>query len=272
MPVEIVDTGTVRLSCRIDGNSGNPWLILSNSLATDHSMWSPQIGVLTRAYRVLRYDTRGHGASTAPPAPYSLATLAGDVIAIMDRYDIEQADFMGLSLGGMTGLGLALDHPDRIRRLICCDARADAPEAYRQMWPANIARAREKGMDALVEPTLERWFSGSFRARKASRPVLNATGDMIRRTSVEGYAGCAAALMGLDYLPRLGSITVPTLYVVGENDPAAPRAVMEKMAAQTPAADFFAIPKAAHLSNLERPDAFNNAVKGWLDERPAPGR
>lgn len=272
MSVEIVEAGKIRLACRIDGDADKPWLILSNSLATDHSMWSPQIGVLTRAYHVLRYDTRGHGASAAPPAPYSLAALVDDVIALMDEFEIERADFLGLSLGGMTGLGLALDHPDRIRRLICCDARADAPEAYRQMWPANIARAREQGMEALVEPTLERWFSEPFRAKRASGPVMNATGEMIRRTSVEGYAGCATALMGLDYLPRLGEIVVPTLYIVGENDPAAPRAVMEDMAAQTPAADFFAIPQAAHLSNLERPDAFNNAVKGWLDERPVPGR
>lgn len=272
MCVEIINEDNVRLACRIDGDADKPWLILSNSLATDHSMWSPQIGVLTRAYRVLRYDTRGHGDSDTPPAPYSLAGLVDDVIVIMGKYKIERADFMGLSLGGMIGLGLALDHPDRIRRLICCDARADAPEAYRQMWPANIARAREQGMDALVVPTLERWFSEPFRAARSSEPVLSATGEMIRRTSVEGYAGCAAALMGLDYLPHLGEITVPTLYIVGENDPAAPRAVMENMAAQTPAADFFVIPKAAHLPNLERPDAFNNAMKGWLDERPAPGR
>jgi 3-oxoadipate enol-lactonase len=264
----MVKAGAVELACRIDGDAGKPWLILSNSLATDHSMWSPQMDTLTRSHQVLRYDTRGHGQSAAPPPPYSLDDLVGDVIALMDVLEIETADFMGLSLGGMTGLGLALDHADRIKRLVCCDARADAPEPYRKMWPANIDRAREQGMDALVEPTLERWFSQTFRFNAQSAPVLSATGDMIRRTSVDGYAGCASALMGLDYHPRLGEIGIPTLYVVGETDPAAPQGVMKEMAELTPGAEFFTVQQAAHLSNLERPDLFNQAVGNWLDGQP----
>jgi len=265
MNTAIVEIGEISLACRIDGDAGKPWLILSNSLATDHSMWSPQLDMLTASHQVLRYDTRGHGASPAPQGPYALADLVGDVIGLMDKLEIQTASFMGLSLGGITSLGLALDHADRIERIICCDGRADAPEIYKQIWPANIARAREAGMDALVEPTLERWFSEPFRADDASSPVLSATGDMIRRTSVEGYAGCAAALMGLDYLPRLPEISVPALYIVGETDPAAPPDVMKAMAEQTPGADFVLIPEVAHLSNLERPDLFNNAVRDWLD-------
>ncbi|HMB47302.1 MAG TPA: alpha/beta fold hydrolase [Afifellaceae bacterium] len=260
-----VETADVSLACRVDGDAANPWLILSNSLATDHRMWSPQLETLTRTHRVLRYDTRGHGASSATPAPYALTDLVSDVIGLMDGLEIENASFMGLSLGGITALGLALDHSDRIERIICCDARADAPEIYQQIWPANIARAREAGMDALVEPTLDRWFSEPFRTNPDSAQVLEATGDMIRATSVEGYVGCASALMGLDYLPRLPEIATPALFVVGETDPAAPADVMKTMAEKTPGADYVLIPEAAHLSNLERPDLFNKAVRDWLD-------
>ena len=127
-----------------------------------------------------------------------------------------------------------------------------------------IGKAREAGMDALVAPTLERWFSEEFRANPANRPALDRTGDMIRRTAVEGYAGCASALMRLNYLPRLAEISVPAHFIVGELDPAAPLEVMRDMAAATPDAQFTVIPGAAHLSNIERPDLFNKTVTGWL--------
>ncbi|MDA4844443.1 3-oxoadipate enol-lactonase [Hoeflea poritis] len=259
-----IKVGAHELQCRIEGEAGNPWLILSNSLATDHAMWQPQIDTLTRTHRVLRYDTRGHGESAAPAGPYAFDDLVSDVIGLMDALEIEKATFMGLSLGGMTALGLALDHPDRIERILCCDARADAPDLYKQMWPAMIKKAREEGMDALVAPTLERWFSTNFRTNPTNRPALEATGDMIRRTAVEGYAGCASALMRLDYLPRLSQIAIPAHFIVGEHDPAAPPNVMREMAAATPGADFTVIPGAAHLSNVERPDVFNDIVATWL--------
>ncbi|MEX3009701.1 alpha/beta fold hydrolase [Hoeflea sp. TYP-13] len=267
MSVDKIVLNGVALTCRIDGEPDKPWLILSNSLATDHRMWEPQLDALARTHQVLRYDTRGHGTSTAPAGPYEFGHLVSDVIGLMDALDIETATFMGLSLGGMTSLGLALDHSDRIERIICCDGRADAPDIYRQMWPAMIANARENGMGALVGPTLERWFSEEFHENPANRQTLEATGDMIRRTDVEGYAGCASALMGLDYLPRLPQIAIPALYVVGERDPAAPQAVMQGMAEATPGADFAVIPGAAHLSNMERPDVFNEIVTNWLQGR-----
>ena len=147
MAVDYAETGETTLAYRIDGDANKPWLILSNSLATDHAMWEPQLDALLPHFRVLRYDTRGHGNSTVPPGPYSFSDLVGDVIGLMDALGIEKASFMGLSLGGMTALGLELDHSHRIDRIICADARADAPEAYKQMWPGMIARARESGME-----------------------------------------------------------------------------------------------------------------------------
>ncbi len=264
MAVESIVLGDVTLNHRIDGDDGKPWLILSNSLATDHRMWEPQMETLTATHKVLRYDTRGHGTSSVPDGPYDFDMLVGDVIALMDALDIASADFMGLSLGGMTGLGLTLDHTDRINRIICCDARADAPDMYRQMWPHMISRARENGMDGVAEQTITRWFSEQFRDDPANIDVLVSTAEMVRDTPAEGYAGCAGALMGLDYLPRLGEITVPSLYVVGERDPAAPPEVMQHMAEATPGSRFEQIAGAAHLSNLENPEKFNAIVAGWL--------
>jgi 3-oxoadipate enol-lactonase len=260
-----INIGDVSIAYRVEGNADKPWLILSNSLATDHRMWAPQIPVLQENFRLLRYDTRGHGSSTASKAPYSFADLTGDVIGLMDQLGIRSASFMGLSLGGMTALGLALDHADRIDRIICCDARADAPEIYRKMWPANIERARNEGMAALVEPTMERWFTADFRADTDRQQVLLETGNMIASTAVEGYAGCASALMTLDYLPRLGDISLPSLFVVGEHDPAAPADVMKNMADATRGSAFEVIRESAHLSNLEKPEAFNKAIMGWLN-------
>ncbi len=264
MTLETVTLATVSLAYRVEGDADKPWLILSNSLATDHRMWSPQMQALTADFRVLRYDTRGHGSSTATAAPYGFDDLTGDVIGLMDHLGIAKATFMGLSLGGMTALGMALDHPDRIERIICCDARADAPDVYKQMWPANIARARENGMSALAGPTIERWFTEAFRNKSASKPVLEETADMITKTSVEGYAGCASALMTLDYLPRLGAIKVPALFVVGAHDPAAPADVMKAMADATPGSAYVRIEDAAHLSNIEQPEAFTAAIQRWL--------
>lgn len=255
----------VDLAYRIDGEAERPWLILSNSIATDHGVWAPQIEALARSFRVVRYDTRGHGASSAPPGPYGFGDLAGDVVALMDHLGIAQSTFVGISLGGMTGLGLALDHPNRFDRFVCADARADAPDAYKQIWRPNIDTARAKGMAALVEPTLQRWFSEGFRADPSSHQVLSDAATMISRTSVEGYAGCANALMSLDFLPRLHTISVPSLFIVGEHDPAAPVAVMKDMSTTTPGSSFTVIENAAHLANLEQPDAFNAAFLGWLE-------
>jgi 3-oxoadipate enol-lactonase len=257
-------TPAVEIAYRVDGGAGLPWIVLSNSLATDHRMWEQQMPLLLQSFRVLRYDTRGHGASSAPSAPYSFGDLAGDVLALMDHLQIERASFMGLSLGGMTGLELALRHGGRFDRFVCADARADCPDAYRQIWPGNIERARAGGMEAVADGTLERWFSPQFRSDPANAPVLAVTREQIVATAVEGYVGCASALLTLDFLKDLGRIDKPFLYVVGETDPAAPVAVMRGMAEATPGSTFEIIPVAAHLANVEAPDAFNAILSQWL--------
>lgn len=258
----LVKANGAELLTRIDGPDDGPWLVLSNSLAATHAMWDPQMDLLTAKYRVLRYDSRGHGRSAAPAAPYSFDDLIGDVVGLLDHFGIARCCFMGLSMGGMTGLGLALNHGDRIERLVCCDARADAPPPFAQSWVDRIAVVREKGTAALVDGTLERWFNEAFR-EGAPKAVIKA-GAMIAGTSDEGYVGCAEAIKRLDYLRLLPTMTVPTLYVVGKQDMGAPAEAMAEMAAATPGALYAEIDPAAHIANWENPAAFNAAIAPFL--------
>ena len=250
------------LAVRIDGEAGKPWLVVSNSLAADITMWDDQIPVLTRSHRVVRYDTRGHGGSTAPEGPYSFDMLVADVTAVMDRFGIAEADILGLSLGGMTALGLGLKHPDRVRRMLVCDARADAPPPFVQGWDTRIAAVRENGMQAVVDGTLERWFTE--RCRREQREVLERARRMILATSPVGYVGCAAALRELDYIRRLPEMKPPVLYAVGSEDSGAPREAMQAMADATPGSRLVVLNRLAHIGNMEDPAVFNAMLADWI--------
>jgi 3-oxoadipate enol-lactonase len=261
-----VETSGARLFTRIDGPAADaPWLVLSNSLAADHTMWEPQMPLLVSRYRVLRYDTRGHGRSEAPAGPYTLSGLVDDVVRILDHHGIGKASFMGLSLGGMTGLGLAIGHGGRLDRLVCCDARADAPEAYVKGWDERLAVVEQEGLQGILQGTVERWLVPSFRA--AHPHVVAEVERMILATPVTGYKGCAEALKRLDYLKDLPGIAVPTLFVVGAEDMGAPPEVMRRMAEAVPGAKLVIIPDAAHLPNLDNTLAFNEAIAGFLGLR-----
>ena len=252
----------VALNYRIDGPDGAPWLTFSNSLAADMTMWDPQIGALADRFRVLRYDTRGHGDSSGPAGDYSFDDLVGDVVGLWDALDIARSRFVGLSLGGMTGLGLMLDHPSRVERAVICDCRADAPEFFVNMWIERRAALAENGIEAVVEGNLERWFTDAYRAQNP--PLLDDVRAMIRRTSNAGFVGCTGALMTLDYMRRIDAITTPTLFVVGAQDGPHPD-VMRTMHAAVPGSTLAVIDDAAHLPNLEQPDAFNAAIAAFLD-------
>ncbi|MBM3614456.1 MAG: alpha/beta fold hydrolase [Alphaproteobacteria bacterium] len=247
------------LSAQVDGSAGKPWLLLSNSLAADLTMWDDQMNVLIRNYRVVRYDTRGHGHSTASDGAYDFDLLVTDMLAVLDHVGAKQADVIGLSLGGMTALGLGLKHPTRVKRMVVCCARADNPPPFVQGWIDRIAVVRAKGTDALVEGTLARWFTPAC----AEAPKARAAA-MIRATSAAGYIGCARALMGLDYLRQLGAMQAPVQYLVGAEDSGAPKAAMAAMAAATPGAGLIVLESLAHIPNMEDPEAFNAALSDWL--------
>lgn len=261
-----VDRGGFSLVAEIWGDAAGaekPWLILSNSLGASNFMWARQKALLTTKYRVLAYDTRGHGSSDAPPGPYSFDDLTDDVIALMDHLGIAKASYMGLSLGGMTGLGLAIRHAARFDKIVCCNARADSNPAYRQNWDDRIAATKAGGMQAVLAMSMERWFVERFRTDEpdAMKPIE----AMFLATKVPGYIGCCEALKTLDYLKDLPSVRLPVVYVAGEKDMAAPATVMRAMAEVTPGSIYVEIPDAAHLPNIDHTPAFNAAMRRFLD-------
>lgn len=248
------------LAYYIDGTPGRPWIVLVNGLATDHRLWDLQIPSLANNFRIMRYDTRGHGASSATPAPYSLDLLVSDLAGLMDHAGISQAHIIGLSLGGVTALGMALTHPSRVSSVVCCDARADAPPPYIAFWKAKIATVRQLGLAGIIDETLSRWFTESTITASADQSSLQLAKEMIRASSVEGYCGCAAALTGLEYLSSLHTLSVPTHFIVGASDTAAPPQIMSAMAEIVPQGRLDVIDHAAHLPNLEQPAAFNTSL------------
>ena len=258
-----VEVAGVRLHTAVDGPPGAPWIILSNSLGANLGMWDPQVAEFSRSFRVLRYDTRGHGQSDVPEGPYHFSDFLGDVIGLMDHFRIDRARFMGVSLGGMTGMGLAIHHSERLERLVVADARADAPEGFRAMWHERIARIRDGGIEAIVEGTLESWISAG--TRDSAPEVCAKVRAMVSTTDQAGYIATCEGLKELDYLRLLGDVSTPTLYVGGSEDKGAAPAVMQEMADSTPGGVYAGIAGACHLANLDMPDAFNQTVLPFLE-------
>lgn len=253
----------VSLNTHLDGEKDAPWAIMSNSLGADLSMWDGQIDLLTRKYHVLRYDQRGHGGSNVPPGPYSFTALVGDVIALMDHYEIAQADWIGLSMGAMTGLGVVIDHPDRIGRMVAADGRAVATDAYKAMWDQRIAAVSAGGVDSIADGSLGLWFTEDW--RKTNPEETAAARAMIAATNPEGYIASCQALRELNYLKDLGGVTRPVLYICGSEDKGAPPEDMKVMAQATPGARYVEIPAAGHVSNINQPEKFNTALKEFLE-------
>lgn len=256
---------SVRLHTRIDGIEGRPWIVLSNSLGSDLRMWEGQIDLLTRKYRVLRYDQRGHGTSDAPEGPYTWDQLVGDVLRLMDDHEIERADYMGLSMGLMTGLGLGIHHGDRFGKLVLCDGRADAPEPFKAMWDQRIAGIEEGGVEAIADMVLGTWLTEGW--RKANSERTAALREMMVATPKAGYLACCRCLKTLDYASDLARIVNATLCLTGSADPGAPPDVVKPIAAAIPNARYVEIPDAAHISNVNQPEAFNAAIAEFLGLR-----
>lgn len=261
---EFADVNGIRIAYRLDGPAGAPVVTLSHSLSASHAMWEPQLPALTDAYRVLRFDTRGHGASSAPSGEYTLDQLADDVIALWDRLGIAKSHFCGLSMGGMIGQTLALKAPDRLQSLVLCDTASGYPAEAQAMWADRIAAARASGLEAGIEGTIDRWFSPGFVARAPD--VIDGVRSMIAATPVDGYCGCGAAISRLNLTHRLGEIATPTLVICGEDDPGTPLAMSETIRDGIPGARLVVLPVARHLSNMEDVAGFNAALRAFLDE------
>lgn len=254
--------GKTVLNYQLSGLEGAPVVTLAHGLATDLTMWDFVVPRLEKHYRVLRYDSRGHGGSPATADNFTLDGLGLDVIGLLDSLKIERTHFVGLSMGGMVGMGLALDRPERLSSLVVCDARGDAPQAYKDSWNDRIALVRANGIEAIVEPTLARWFTDAFKAREDGMKFMR---DMVLRTSVDGFIGSAEALKELDYARRLPEMTLPTLFLVGGEDAGAPPATMRTMHEATPGSSFVEIAGAGHISAVEQPEAVAAAVLEFLN-------
>lgn len=256
-----VTANGIDIRCEVEGKAGAPWLIFSNSLATNLSMWDPQVKELRDRFSILRYDQRGHGGSEATKGRYTFGLLIDDVIALMNALDIARAHFCGLSMGGATALGLALLHPSRLDRVIICDSPCASTPASAQQWEERIEAARTDGMKPLVEPTIARWFPPETVA--ANPPHLDLIRAMILSTPVDGFVGCAAALADHDFRSGAETLRHPLLFLAGEKDGPVPP-LMRQLQAAVPGSQFCEIPGAGHISNLDRPDEFNRAIERFL--------
>ena len=256
-----VEANGISFRCRIDGAEQAPWLIFSNSLATNLSMWDGQVAVFGRSYRILRYDQRGHGGTSVPGEGCTFDQLADDVVALLDALRIERATFVGISMGAITALRLAARYASRMARIVACDGQWASPAGSAELWEERIKVAGSQGMDALVEPTVQRWFRPAFLA--ANPPVLGKVRQMIATTPAGGYIACSKALEKFDFRESLRESSVPTLFVVGALDGTMPQA-MREMHQALAGSQFREIAEAGHLPNIEQAEEFNRILAGYL--------
>jgi 3-oxoadipate enol-lactonase len=258
--MSFVDSNHARIHYELEGPAGKPALVLSNSLGTDFSMWDSQIQEFTKSFRVVRYDTRGHGKSSVPPGPYSAEQLANDVLTLADSLKLERFHFCGLSMGGMTGMWLAANAPQRLSKLVICSAagKFGTPE----MWNARIETVRKNGMKPVAAATMERWFTLAFRAKNPS--VIAKIQKMVESVHPSGYTSNCAAVRDFDFREKLGQIRISTLVASGTHDPATTPADGRFLADHISGARYVEL-DGAHLANIEDADRFTREVSRFLD-------
>ena len=252
----------IDLNYVVSGPEGAPWITFSNSLATNVAMWDEQAKLLEKDWRVLRYDQRGHGKTQATKPPYSFDLLVADVIALWDALGVKRSVFCGLSMGGTTGIGLCLAHPDRLAAFVGADCRCDSPPGFREAWDERIAHATKNGMEGMADLTVNRWFTERF--RKASPAVIDKVKGMIRTTPLDGFIGCSNALQNIGYREKLGNIRVPVMFLCGAEDGAANPDYVRPMHQAVPGSKFEIVEDAGHISNMENPARFNAILTSYL--------
>jgi 3-oxoadipate enol-lactonase len=257
--VPFLELAATRFHYRFDGPERAPVVMLSNSLGTTLAMWEPQIGALSAKFRVLRYDSRGHGQSAVTPGPYTIEQLGRDAVGLLDALGIDRAHFCGLSMGGMVGQWLGAFAPQRLEALVLCNtsARIGPPEA----WNARIDAVRKGGMAAIVDAVLARWYTPAFLA--SATDAIAATRAMLLGTPADGYVASCAAVRDMDQREGTAHIAVPTLVIAGTFDAATPPEDGRFLAQHIRGARFVELP-AAHLSNIEAPPAFTRALTDFL--------
>jgi 3-oxoadipate enol-lactonase len=250
------------LNVSVDGRDGGPTLMLSNSLGCTLEMWEPQMVALAKQFRVVRYDRRGHGKSGVPPGPYSMERFGKDVLAILDGLNIAKTHWCGLSMGGMVGQWLGANVPERFDRIILSNTTCYYPDPTN--WLNRIKAVKEGGIAAVADTVIAGWLTADFREREPQATARMKA--MLTASPQIGYLACCEALSTLDQRALLPKIKNPTLVIAGRHDPATPVAAGEFIRNLIPGADM-TILDAAHISNVEQPDAFTDAVIGFLTQR-----
>jgi 3-oxoadipate enol-lactonase len=248
-----------RIHYALSGPANAPVLVLSNSLGTNYSMWDPQMPEFEKHWRVLRYDTRGHGQSSVTPGSYSIEQLARDVIGLLDVLQLDRVHFCGLSMGGMTGMWLGVHAPKRCTKLVLCNTAAKIGTA--EAWNARIETVRKNGLKAVTPAVIERWFTPGFRAKAPE--IVAAAQQMLENSNPEGYAASCAAVRDMDERETISAIRIPTLVITGAHDPVTPPAEGHFLAERIPGAKYAEL-NAAHLSNIEDREHFTAEVSRFL--------
>ena len=258
--MRVLRANGAKLNWREDGDPAGVPLVFANSLGTDLRLWDQILPLLPSGLRIIRFDKRGHGLSDCPPAPYAMDDLVSDAEALLDGLGVTRCIFVGLSIGGMIGQGLAARRPDLIRALVLSNTAAKMGEAA--MWQARIDAIRAGGIEALADAVMERWFSPAFLAR----PELTAWRNMLTRTPVEGYIGCCHAIAGADLTESTKALTLPTLAIAGSEDGASPPDLVQGTAAMIAGSRFTVIDGAGHLPCVEDPAAYAALLTDFLKE------
>jgi len=256
------------ISYQLSGRLEVPVVMLSNSLMSTQAMWNPQIDTLLQHFRVLRYDTRGHGQSQVTPGPYSIEMLADDASALIEHAGVGAVHFVGLSMGGMIGQQLAVRHPAKVLSLSLCDTASEMPP--RSMWEERFAIARTHGIEGLVDKTIKRWFVPGFIAREPG--TIAWVREMILTTSSDGYVACASAVRDMSQTHILSRIRTPTQVIVGREDPACTMAASELLHREIRHSTLHVIDDAAHLSNVEKPAEFTALLVDFIRKQSTNGR
>jgi 3-oxoadipate enol-lactonase len=258
MPEIKTDDGCM-IHVEVEGPQNAPVLMLSNSLGTNLHMWDDQVASWTRYFRLVRYDRRGHGQSSAPKGPYTMERLGRDVLAVIDTLDIDKINWCGLSMGGMVGQWLGAHAPGRVDKLILSNTSSFFPD--KSIWEGRLKTVRDKGLAAIVDANMERWFTKDFRER--SPQAIAKMREMFLATKADGYIGCGEAIRDMDHRPLLPKISAPTLVIAGKHDPATTLEANEFICEHVPNADI-AVLDTAHIANVERPELYADTVLGFL--------
>lgn len=255
----MIDADGCPIHVEVEGPQAAPALMLSNSLGTTLSMWDPQAKALAKEFRLIRYDRRGHGQSGAPKGPYSMERLGRDVLAVLDALKIEKTHWCGLSMGGMVGQWLGANAPGRMDRLIL--SNTSCYYADKEIWNGRIRLLREKGLAAVVDGTMERWFTSRF--RENSPQIVARMSEILLATPLEGYIGCCEAVRDMDHRDILAKIKAQTLIIAGSQDPATTVENAEFIRDRV-AGSKLALIDAAHISNIEQPEIYTRTVLEFL--------